>query len=80
MEHTYRKTATIKAEPFDESPEMMKKYNIQYGDTGLGYEYYLPTKEGDMVLAEGDYIATGVQGEHWAIESSIFDATYERID
>lgn len=80
MERTYRKTATIKAEPFDESPEMMKKYNIQQGDTGLGYEYYLPTKEGDMTLAEGDYIATGVQGEHWAIESSVFKATYERID
>ena len=80
MEHTYRKTATIKAEQFDGSPKMMKKYNIQYGDTGLGYEYYLPTKEGDMVIEDGDYIATGVQGEHWAIGDSIFEATYERID
>ena len=76
----YRKTATIKAEQFDGSIEMAQKYNIERGDTGAGYEYYLPTNAGDMAFNEGDYIATGVDGEHWVIDQDIFERTYERVD
>lgn len=85
MEHTYRKTATIKAERFDGSEKMIKEYDIIDG-LRIGYGIYysgiyrLPTKEGDMNISIGDWIATGVQGEHWAIGDSIFEATYERID
>ena len=42
--------------------------------------YYLPTKEGEMLLHIGDYIATGVDGEHWCIAKDIFERTYERVD
>ncbi len=80
MIHKYRKTALIEAEQFDGSIEMARKYNIERGDTGAGYEYYLPTNEGDMAFNEGDYIATGVDGEHWCIAKDIFERTYERVD
>ncbi len=80
MLHTYRKTALIEAEQFNGSIEMARKYNIERGDTGAGYEYYLPTNEGNMELNAGDYIATGVDGEHWAIDKNIFERTYERVD
>ena len=76
----YRKKTTIKAERFDGSTEMAKKYDIEHGDTGAGYEYYLPTNEGDMAFDEGDWIATGIDGEHWAIADDIFRRTYERCD
>ena len=33
-----------------------------------------------MLLHIGDYIATGVDGEHWAIDQDIFERTYERCD
>ena len=33
-----------------------------------------------MAFNEGDYIATGVDGEHWAIDQDIFERTYERCD
>ncbi|KAF0343818.1 hypothetical protein GBO93_07150 [Pediococcus acidilactici] len=55
----YHKTATIKAEQFDGSEEMMKEYGIQ--------------------LNIGDWIATGVNGEHWAIDGEIFKKTYEEV-
>lgn len=33
-----------------------------------------------MKLNAGDYIATGIDGEHWAIDQDIFERTYERVD
>ncbi len=31
-------------------------------------------------LHKGDWIATGIDGEHWAIADDIFRRTYERCD
>lgn len=79
----YRKKATIKAERFDGSAKMARKY-----DGKINPEYYifageprfvLPTKEGGMKFDTGDWIATGVDGEHWAISDSIFRRTYEEV-
>lgn len=72
----YRKASTILAEPFDESNELVSKYHMI---TKNG-TYYLPTKEGEMKVKHGDLIATGVDGEHWAIADDIFRRTYEEID
>lgn len=33
--------------------------------------------EGDLTVSHGDWIATGVQGEHWAIKPDVFAASYE---
>lgn len=35
------------------------------------------TKEGLHAISEGDWIATGPQGERWPIKPDIFAATYE---
>ena len=85
MLHTYRKTATIQAEQFDGSDDMMEKYAI-LTDSGFvtpnhwSQWFVLPTKEGNMNFDKGDYIATGVDGEQWAIDQDIFERTYERVD
>ena len=85
MIHTYRKTATIQAEQFDGSEKMIKEYNIIDG-LRIGYGIYysgiyrLPTKEGDMNISIGDWIATGIDGEHWAIDNDIFRETYEPVE
>ena len=79
----YRKKTTIKAEQFDGSAKMARKYGCK-----INPEYYifageprfvLPTKEGGMKFDAGDWIATGVDGEHWVIEDSIFKRTYEEV-
>lgn len=33
-----------------------------------------------MKFDTGDWIATGVDGEHWVIEDSIFKRTYEEVE
>lgn len=80
MLHEYRKKTTIKAEQFDGTVGMALKYDIDYDDTAPGDEYYLPTKEGKMTFKKGDWIATGIDGEHWVIADDIFRQTYERCD
>lgn len=80
----YRKTATIKAERFDGSFEMMKRYSINKAErifsSAAKRKYMLPTLEGVMAITMGDYIATGVNGEHWAIKKEIFEKTYELVE
>ncbi|OCW61425.1 hypothetical protein [Limosilactobacillus reuteri] len=85
MLHTYRKTALIEAEQFNGSDEMVKKYSVvdMTNVTSVplhGPRWFLPTKEGTMELYENDWIATGIDGEHWVIANDIFHKTYERCD
>ncbi len=37
----------------------------------------IPTLEGRMVVSPGDWVITGVQGEHYPCKPDIFEATYE---
>lgn len=82
----YRKTATITAEQFDGSDEMMKRYDIENSaDSGYNDSDWedegpcIPTSEGYLRINEGDWIATGVDGEHWPIADSIFKKTYAEL-
>lgn len=38
------------------------------------------TLEGDMTVANGDYIIKGVQGEIYPCKPEIFERTYERVE
>lgn len=84
MIHKYRKIVPIEAEQFKATNKQISDYHIGL-DRSKGHRhqvkfYYLPTKEGEMKLHVGDYIATGVEGEHWAVAKDIFEKTYERVD
>ncbi|MDN7071536.1 DUF1642 domain-containing protein [Lactiplantibacillus plantarum] len=74
----YRKTDTIRAEQFDGSNEMIEKYNIT-PPMPLDPDYTINTLEGDMVLGVGDWVATGIKGEHWAIADDVFKKTYAEL-
>lgn len=84
----YRKTTTIKAEQFDESNEMIDKYHIicdteyMLSDDPLEYStvpYQMETLEGFLNINVGDWIATGVNGEHWPIADDVFKKTYAEL-
>lgn len=82
----YRKTATIKAEQFDGSEEMMKKYQLIDGRDAFRFnshidpeKVYIVTLEGNFEINIGDWIATGVNGENWTIADKIFKKTYEEV-
>ena len=40
----------------------------------------IPTMEGPMEVTAGDWIITGVKGEHYPCKPDIFDMTYERVE
>ena len=42
--------------------------------------YVIPTLEGNMIINNGDWILTGVDGEHWAVKDEIFNKTYKKVD
>lgn len=75
----YCKKTTIKAEQFDGSDEMMRKYSIWTGEDGLGRRYKILNNEGSMTFMLHDWIATGIDGEHWVIADNIFQRTYEEV-
>ncbi|QFR23210.1 hypothetical protein [Schleiferilactobacillus harbinensis] len=71
----YRKTATIEAEQFDGSKEMAHKYGIHLLPKSLKAGN-IKTLEGTLTIYVGDWIATGINGEHWPIADDIFRKTY----
>jgi len=86
----YRKTATINAEQFDGSDEMVNKYDIEVVEGDYADDYSMPEAgpapyfryflaSGYNEIYIGDWIATGVNGEHWPIADDIFKKTYAEL-
>lgn len=40
-------------------------------------EYWTDTLEGPLRVSDGDWIITGIKGEHYPCKPDIFEATYE---
>lgn len=88
MIKVYRKTATIKAEQFDGSEEMVDKYHVrcdtQYmlSDDPIEYTtvpYQMETLEGFLNINAGDWIATGADGSHWIIPNALYEQQYGEL-
>ncbi|MCR1901629.1 hypothetical protein [Ligilactobacillus apodemi] len=82
MLREYRKTATIMAEQFTGDPNQVFMYDMfpDVDNCNNKFHYFLHTKEGDMCINPGDWIATGENGEHWPIKDDIFKQTYELVE
>ena len=76
----YIKTGTTEFEQFNGSDEMIDKYELIDAGTMLGIhhspELYLT---GSGKVDVGDWIATGVEGEHWPVHDEIFKKTYKKL-
>lgn len=90
----YIKTGTTEFEQFDGSNEMIGKYNmgpklisITDGNPNIPVDEqrrsticcWLKTLEGSLYIEDGDWIATGVNGEHWPVKNDIFKKTYKQV-
>ena len=81
----YIKTGTTEFEQFDGSDELCEKYGIHpdMGTanvvTGKTLYFLMPTLEGELSFEIGDWIATGVNGEHWPVKDEIFKKTYKPV-
>ena len=71
---TYRKTALIRA-IFVTSSNISDLPDVIVGLDG----YYVETLEGRHKIIPGNYLAEGIEGEHWPIKGSIFMATYKEV-
>lgn len=45
----------------------------------LDGKYWVSTLEGPLIVSDGDWIITGVKGEHYPCKPDIFAATYEAV-
>lgn len=83
----YRKTSAIMAEQFDYEKWVHMRhdaYPMVFGDTAedggmMATNPVIPTIEGDMRVHDGDWIATGIDGEHWPISNDVFRKTYAEL-
>ena len=55
-------------------PAVIRHPNAQADNEGYGW---VTTLEGGHVVTPGDWIITGVKGEHYPCKPDIFEATYE---
>lgn len=78
--------------PLD-GPEDMEGEVVRYfrrpepqyaGSHSCGFKWHdhgwIDTLEGGHTVCPGDWIITGVQGEHYPCKPDIFDATYEPVE
>lgn len=64
--------------PVAERPDLLKRYMDNQGWAEAPVDYGLiETLEGRMTVTPGDWIITGVKGEHYPCKPDIFEATYE---
>ena len=45
----------------------------------LDGKYWIGTLEGEHIVSEGDWIITGVKGEHYPCKPDIFEITYDAV-
>lgn len=50
----------------------LKELSPKYG--------WVKTLEGGHVVTPGDFIITGIKGEHYPCKPDIFEATYEKVE
>ena len=43
-------------------------------------EFWVRTLEGPLKVTEGDWIVTGIKGEHYLYKPDIFEATYDPVN
>ena len=76
----YRKTSLVEAEQFLPNEGKIPEGVIS---NGLGdprktnYEWIVKTLEGPLIINSGDWVLTGINGEHWSVRKDIFEKTYE---
>lgn len=79
----YRKTALITASQWfkiGDHPAVAMKDDVTAETLRTGQPVpWISTLEGGHIVSPGDWIATGIEGEHWPIKPDIFAASYEPI-
>jgi len=57
--------------------DLMSTKPISPGVVYVEKKYFIKTLEGEHIVTPGDWIITGVKGEHYPCKPDIFEMTYE---
>jgi hypothetical protein len=76
---------TTQFEPFPSEGKVVRRHRLSGGGQaqcahcgGIMYKHgWIDTLEGGHIVCPGDYIITGVKGEHYPCKPDIFEMTYE---
>lgn len=61
-------------------PSCNGEHICQYCSRTMHVHGWIDTLEGGHVVCPGDWIITGVRGEHYPCKPDIFEATYEPVE
>ena len=61
------------------TPDMDGQDKCKHCDDIMHNHGWIDTLEGGHVVCSGDWIITGIQGEHYPCKPDIFEATYEAV-
>lgn len=65
---------------FEYTTSDMLSQMMKNAETGVPIRnWHIKTLEGDLKVNPGDWIATGVNGEHWPIADEVFKKTYDEL-
>ena len=72
-----KKPVVIEATQWFKHGDHPKVYDSPMLSDGEGF---VRTLEGVLKVTSGDWIITGVKGEHYPCKPDIFEATYEKVE
>jgi len=61
-------------------PDKNGNENCQHCGKTMHFHGWIDTKEGGHIVCPGDWIITGVQGEHYPCKPDIFEKTYDSAE
>ena len=65
---------------YNRTPEYDRSTACKHCGNTMHFHGWIDTLEGGHIVCPGDWIITGIQGEHYPCKPDIFDATYEAVD
>lgn len=74
-----KKPVVIEAEQYRRSMKKYPKGVCLCNEVPQGGFPHIHTAEGSLNVSDGDWIITGIAGEHYPCKPNIFAATYEPI-
>jgi hypothetical protein len=75
-----KRPVVIEAVQFKKAAVLAGVQPIPTGVTLVNNEPICNTLEGPLTVSDGDWIITGVKGEHYPCKPDIFAATYEAVE
>ncbi len=62
------------------TPYFSGDHQCNHCGNNMHWHGWIDTLEGGHIVCPGDYIITGIKGEHYPCKQDIFEASYEKVE